>query len=317
MTADHPASSRKRSRGSRFRLLLVLSIALSLAGTAPGTRAGAAPNADESVVSYTLWIPGTGNDLCTGVTYTLPAEVREHVQAVRPGGILVGELRHRGTAALVEASVSDEQIAGIEPAAIQTGWDEDYGGRGRAEFSLHAKKAGQTSLYVKGTVNDRVVDQTNPITVVDCKYRVSLVAFTVTFGSGFSVWAVGKMDTQVGPDANSGMMNGAGTVKFNSGFKSSVCTVDYSFFQNPTTITGPPVKDDLLLLNFQFDPGTLISQVTCPVGGGTEAHTIDLTNLNLPPVSFPAEGGTRVFRPHYAGSDAGDTTVIITAELID
>ena len=184
-------------------------------------------------------------------------------------------------------------------------------------FSFHALKPGQTVLVVNGTsLGGTVAGDTLAVEVENCKYRVSMAVISVALAGDIKIWTTGNMATEIGDDGAGGY-TGSGSFIFNSGFNGPVCSISYSLFEAPTTITGPGIENDELTLKFAFQPGSLTNTVKCPdVPTATGTHTIDLTNLHIPPTTFPAAGGNAAHRLWYEGSDAGDTTVIINVQLI-
>jgi hypothetical protein len=296
-------------------ILMLISLA-GLAGLAPGAAVRAAPVRDQTYVIYEMWARQQTAHICVGVNSTIAAEVRQHTEVEDASGTILAELEHSAAGATITGSVRDGDIGTLGPSSVQTTIDVNYGGQGRADFSFHANKAGSTTLHFESIVGDRLIDTNLAITVENCRYEVTIVAFSVSVGGGVNIETVGLMRTQIAAD--NGQYQGSGSLNFNSSFSGPGCTINYSLFQVPTTITGPPVQNDELKLNFKFDPASLTSHVACDGGGsGTATHTIDLTHLNLPEAIFPVEGGTRAFKLNYAGSDAGDSTVIITVEPVE
>jgi hypothetical protein len=251
--------------------------------------------------------------ICVGKTYPIsvitlvdkdisrPANKVLHVSAERSGGIHV-----------VSAS-SDPSIGTLSPNGVWSGFDLDLE-PGEARFNFEAKKAGLTVLTFTGTYKGKKDQVLKSIKVVNCTYKVTMNATDISSGGGVTIWTSGNLDTKITGD--NGDLKGTASFAFDSGFVGPPCSISYSEFQNPTTITGQLDANDQLVLGFEYEPGNLTEQASCPGGGGTSTHTIDLTNTGIASATFPASGGTRTFRISYAGSDFPPGTMIIDVQPV-
>jgi hypothetical protein len=298
---------------------LVVVLALGLAGASlPLASVVAAPSAAERVYELkVLAIQTPGHPaICAGFTYPIRVQLQQYtVETLSDGEEIVADLP-RGVSATIQGVSTDPGVGTLSPDSKDTGLSAANSLPDLVVFSFSALKPGQTTLVFNGTALDgTVAGDSLAVEVETCKYRVSMTAFSVALGGGVKIWTAGHMQTEIGDDGAGGY-TGSGSLIFNSGFIGPPCTIQYSLFDAPTIITGPGIENDQLTLKFAFEPGSLTNTVSCPVGGGTGSHTIDLTNLHIPPTKFPAAGGTVAHRLWYEGSDAGDTTVIINVELI-
>jgi len=231
-------------------------------------------------------IPRTGNKVI-------------HVSKEPSGGISV-----KGTS-------SDRSVGTITPPAQISGFDLDLN-PGEAAFSFTALKAGSTVLTFKATFKRKVDQALKLIKVENCDYKVEMHASDIFTGSGVTIWTVGDLATTI--KGENGELKGSGDFAFDSGFTGPPCSISYSQYDNPTTITGQVDNSGELVLNFQYQPGQITEDASCPGGGGTFTQSIDLTNTGIASATFPASGGTRSIRFTYAGSDAPPGTMIITVE---
>ena len=308
---DLPHPKLKSKLGKLLRPLPVILLLLGLAGIFPDATARAAQTQIPTIDSYELYVPGLDLvTICVGGDQSIPAEVRMKTRALGEDGNPIGELDHHALAAVITGEVQPSDLGTLEPGSASTSTDADYGGSGMAHFTFHGDKAGSGVLVFKATSGGVQTSAAEPMTVENCKYQVTISAVSVYLGGDVNVWTGGLMQTEIALE--DGQYKGSGSMKFKSGFSGPECTINYSTFQVPTTITGPEIQNDELTLSFKFDPASLTNTVKCPEGGGSATHTIDLTNLGLPPAKFPAAGGVDTFNVNYAGSDAGDSTVIIT-----
>jgi hypothetical protein len=260
--------------------------------------------------------------ICVGRTYDVNVRISANQQYVGQDGE-AHDLTSVGVSAkTVEAFSQDESIATISPSQLRTGWDVENDAPGEATFKLHAHKAGTTTLFFETYIREAEASQQEPyfgpketIKVVNCKYKVQMSASDVYIGDGVIIWTAGNLDTEITGDG--GEMKGSGSFAFDSGFVGPPCSISYSEYQNATTITGHLDDNDQLILGFQYQPGTITSQVSCPdAGGGSASQPIDLTNTGITSATFPANGGTRRLTFTYAGSDAPPGTMIIIVQPV-
>jgi len=221
----------------------------------------------------------------------------------------------------IEAFAQDESIATLSPGRLITGWGLDHDAPGEVAFKLHANKAGTTTLFFEAYIPEAEASRQEPyfgpketIKVVNCEYKVTMSATDVYTGDGVTIWTAGNLDTKITGDG--GEMQGSGSFAFDSGFVGPPCSISYSEYQNATTITGHLDDNDQLVLDFQYQPGQVTSQLSCPDGGGSGSQEVDLTNTGIASVTFPATGGTRALTFTMAGSDFPPGTMIIDVQPV-
>jgi hypothetical protein len=294
----------------KFFLILILASLLALDGLYPAAAVLAAPSQDPTGLSYTLEVGGTEKSVCVGETRTIPVNLRQVAQVIREDGEVITTADQGAPAsATIEGSVSDPAVGTLAPSTGSTGWGANYTGRGQVDFQFRGLKAGTTVLAFKAETPDAVSFENNDITVIDCPYDVYMVAIAVALTGEVKIWTTGvMMTTRVAPQG--GAMSGEGDLRLKSGFGGPTCKIAYSAFVAPTHILGPLVKDDQLKLKFRFEPAEMTNYVSCPGGGDSAPHSIDLNVLRIPESTFPVGGGVVVKPVSYMGTNA---TFIITA----
>jgi hypothetical protein len=295
----------------KFILILILASLLALAGAYPTSAVLAAPPQYPTTFVYELYVSHPKATVCVGGTYPFPVEVRGHTEVKTYEGEYLGSPMSGGVGTTIRGSVSDPNVGTLTPSAIQTHMDVNYGGAGQANFTFHASKAGTTILNFKADVDNLLLENSAQITVEDCPYDVTMIAFTVAVSGEVKIWTTGQMSTRLNPAA--GKLQGSGSVGIRSAFGGPVCSIGYTISRAPATLTAPAVENDQLKLSLSFGPASLANQVSCPGGGGSASHQIDLNKLHIPESIFPAEGGTVAYPLKMEGSDAGITHVFITA----
>ena len=297
-------------------VILILVLSLDSAGQVASVRA--APRAIEIIYRMRVYMPP--DPLCVGKDYSITVRISADHQYAGQDGQLHDLTSEGISAKMIEAFATDESIAEVVPQQQMTGWDVESVGPGEAEFKLKAKKAGSTVVYFETyiaeaaqSLQEPYFGPGEPIKVVNCKYEVTMNAIDVYSGD-VTIWTAGNLQTEITGDG--GEMQGSGSFTFGSGFVGPPCSISYSEFENPTTITGHLTEDDQLVLDFEYEPGQITSQVSCPDGGGAGSQTVDLTNTGIASATFPATGGTRMFRFTYAGSDMPPGTMIINAQPV-
>jgi hypothetical protein len=309
MITNYFTRRKLKFKGAKRNVFLVILSLLALSGLTPAATARAAQAQTQTIDIYSMDLPLPLKPFCVGGEDTFPAEVRMSTRTIEADSTRVVEIDHHAVGALIEASVVPADLGTLSPTSVQTSSDVDYGRGGAANFTFHGDKAGSGAIKVKAEIDGREVSAVQLITVENCKYLVTISAVSVVLGGTFTMWTGGLMQTEI--EFKDGQYKGSGSMKFQSGFRGE-CAIDYTLFQVPTTITGPEIQNDKLTLTFKFDPASLVQHASCYGVSETSNHTIDLSNLHLPPATFPSEGGFDHFNVHYAGSDAGDSTVNIT-----
>jgi hypothetical protein len=279
------------------------------------------------VILYRMKVTLPPDPICAGRQYDATVRISADQQYVGEDGELHDLTSVSMDARTVEAFAQDESIASMRPRSSITGWDVggtgfsiDVDAPGEATFNLHANKAGTTTLYFEAYIPEAVAAYQQPyfgpkasIKVVNCKYRVRMSAIDV-YSSDITIWTNGNLDTEITGDG--GEMKGSGSFTFGSGFVGPPCSITYSEYANPTTITGHFDKNDQLILDFRYQPGTITNHWSCPEGSGSASQAIDLTNTGVTSASFPASGGTQAITFTYKGSDAPPGTMIINVQPV-
>jgi hypothetical protein len=211
----------------------------------------------------------------------------------------------------IQAVSETPSVGTVEPPQQVTGLDV-AAKPGGAIFRFHATKVGETVLIFTATYHRSKFITLQPIKVENCGYSVDMHATDIDSGGGVTIWIVGNLETTIKGDG--GEMSGSGAFAMTSGFIGPPCSISYSEVENATTITGNVDDNDQLVLNFMYEPGQLTESASCPGGGGTSTHTIDLTNTGIASLTLPATGGTRSLRFTYAGSDFAPGTMTIDVQ---
>lgn len=302
---------RIRLRRRVFGLTLLLALGVGIAGqTAP---AHAAQFSGNSQVSHGISVTGLPQTVCAGQDYKITVKLTKHVAFLRGSEWVPGRVPTPMTAVNVEVFSTDTNVGTVDPPERLTGWLAGNA-LGEAVFTFHAKEAGNTKLYFEALVEGEYIDAKESIKVVNCKYKVKMNALDVFNDGGVTIWTNGDLDTTITGDG--GEMTGSAAFAFDSGFVGPPCSITYSEYQNPTTITGQVDDNDQLTLHFDYEPGTVTSSLSCPDGGGSGSQEVDLTNTGIVSATFPAGGGTRVIIFTMAGSDMGPGTMIINVEPV-
>jgi hypothetical protein len=305
--------------GLRRRVLgLTLLLALGVGGVAPQAPAQAAPLTAR--ISYLFRAQLPRGPICAGRDYDVMVKITkffENWEGTDWGRISGGNGLNFQR---VEGSVVNPDIGTLVPSISVTGGLLGEAGDvpGEAFFKFHANKAGNTILkfeveirdYNGGVLEYDQMSLEKEIKVENCKYKVTMTNLDVASSGGVTIWTSGNLDLEISGDG--GEMTGSGDFAHDSGFVGPPCSITYSEFKNPTTITGQ-VNDGQLTLQFNYEPGTINSQVTCPdLGALSGSQVIDLTNTGVVSATFPESGGSRSFRYTYAGSDFPPGTMIVT-----
>ncbi len=296
-----------------IRLALILVFGMGSAGQTTSAQAAEPRGAKtKSITQIVLDIRTPPEPVCVNKSYTISViTIADTDVTLKNGKVDHISAEPRG-GVTVESSVGNPSIGTLNPNGLVTGFDLDAE-PGEGQFTFEAKKAGTTSLKFKGTYRGRSFKDEKQIKVVNCDYKVTMNATDVYTGDGVTIWTAGNLDTKI--TGESGEMQGTGSFAFDSGFVGPPCSISYSEYQNATTITGHLDDNDQLVLDFQYQPGEITSQVSCPdSGGGSASQTVDLTNTGIASVTFPATGGTRMLRFTYAGSDFPPGTMIIDVQ---
>ncbi|RPI95572.1 MAG: hypothetical protein EHM40_02680 [Chloroflexi bacterium] len=303
----------------RRALIMMLVLAFSLGSAVWVAPAQAAPS--EELIIYRMIVTLPPDPICVGRDYFVNVRISANQQYLGQDGELHDLTSVGINGKRIEAFANDESIATLSSSASITGWDVDNDAPGEVTFKLHTNKAGTTDLFFEAYIREAEASQQEPyfgpketIKVVSCKYEVTMNATDVYTGDGVTIWTAGNLNTEITGDG--GEMQGSGSFAFDSGFVGPPCSISYSEYQNATTITGHLDDSDQLILDFQYQPGQITSQVSCPDGGGSGSQTIDLTNTGIASVTFPATGGTRALTFTYAGSDFPPGTMIIDVQPV-
>lgn len=288
------AVARIKDLRSIFYAALILALGIVSLGVAPAARA--APAQSDVTYQFFLGVYPPLDPICVGHDYKV---------IVRPklGGAFTtdegrhGELDTRFLSGIrVESSVSDSSIATLSPRYMISG-DPELENPGEATFSLHAVKAGTTSLIFEATIPagfgavNGYVGPVTSIKVVNCAYRVNMLYQQSVSMPGGRFFAYGLMTTKIAGDGQE--FKGSGTFNINSSL-SAYCKGSYSVLQVPTNITGKITADDQLELSFQYQPGSVRISVSCPGAGGAGSGNPD-ASLAIQSASLPARGGTRSY----------------------
>ena len=311
-------SHQERSWGGRAlrwrTTFLAIALALGLGSAAQTTPASARESLSITNIDYHIRVttPQSGRgqaSICTGLTYPIKVSVSEHLELLADDGEILDTIRNRPAPATVEGFVTNPGIGTLTPASLNTGPAIANDGPGEVEFAFHAKKAGQTNLNFRATVEDYggSPDAIAPIQVEDCSYKVYMNVFGVNLGGDVRIWTAGRMETKI--SSENGKMTGSGTLKFMSGLGGLDCSASYSLYEIPTNIRGPGIENDQLKLNFNLGSGNIQASFTCPETSRSVSQTIDLTGLGMPEFTFPAEGGIDTYVTDYMDIHA---TFIIT-----
>jgi hypothetical protein len=285
----------------------------------PAVPVRAAPGNETIIYRMVVTLPP--DPICVGRDYSVNVRISANQQYLGQDGEIHDLTSVGVNTKTIETFVQDESIATISPRSSITGWDTENDAPGEVTFKLHANKAGTTTLFFESYIREAAASHQEPyfgpkasIKVVNCKYKVMMSASDVYTGDGVTIWTAGNLDTEITGDG--GEMKGSGSFAFDSGFVGPPCSISYSEYQNATTITGHLDDNDQLVLGFQYQPGTITSQVSCPDGGGSASQPIDLTNTGITSATFPANGGTRRLTFTYAGSDFPPGTMIIVVQPV-
>ena len=298
-----------------FLLILALVLALGVGSAGHTAPAHAAQFSGNSRVSHGISVSELPRPVCVRKKdYKITVTLTKHVAFLRGGEWVPGRVPTPMTAVNVEVFSTDTNVGTVDPPERLTGWlpsDKP----GVAVFNFHAKEAGFTKLYFEALVEGEYIDANVSINVENCSYKVKMNATDIDSRGGVTIWTTGNLEVKITGDG--GEMTGSAAFAFDSGFVGPPCSITYTEFQNPTTITGQVDDNDQLVLQFEYEPGTITSNVSCPdAGGGSASHQIDLTNTGITSATFLASGGTRMFHFTYAGSDMAPGTMIINVEPV-
>lgn len=217
----------------------------------------------------------------------------------------------------VQASVSDSNVAVIEPGELQLRALDLAVASSGARFTLYAKKAGTTTLRLtaSGTWAGEVV-QFLPLEVQikvteTCKYRVQMIWQWRVESQGTVGLATGWLNTVL--TLQDGVYKGGGFLDTVEARLVPGCNTSHSGFQSPTEITGVLVGspgDEELQLTFHFQPGATSFTATCFGRTSTSHGSEDPTAFLVGSATFPKEGGSQSF-PLEFGHGHGTMTVQI------
>ncbi len=310
-------SGLKFVRYPRHMFYRVLVVALLIGGVPQTAPVSAAPPDERVRREGELSVTLPRASICAGRSYDIVAKFATNEYII--GRDIQGEptlspfTSEPISGVVVKGWAGDESIAKINPPSAMTGWDVDIDHPGETTFVLQAKKAGQTTLNFRATWMEDTRGPVHAITVKNCDYKVSMTAFDILSIEGVTIWSSGVLNTKI--TGEEGQLNGTGAFNFDSGFTGPPCTISYSTFQNSTTITGQVNQNDQLVLNFQYQPGTVTSSVSCPdVPAGQGSQVVDLTLTGVNQATFPSSGGTRVFPFSVYGSTG---TMMITVAPVE
>jgi hypothetical protein len=285
----------------RFRLPLILALAVSQAGAGLALPAQAAPAGD---TSYRLVaaLDRPKATICVGDTVLAAARL-----------LVVQDDNDLGAtraSVWVNGLVADPNVGKFVLARKSIGWNSDR--PQEAVFAFHANHAGKTTLtfqaearYYKSVVYKMLFGpvkyvNSSPVavTVVNCKYRVKTVSLWKVPGEGY----LATMDwTDLTMQANGGF-HGTGTAHW-SGFWQVVppglnasCDTIFTGPASPVSLHAEPDNAGNLLLIIQFDEVTNPNwHAVCHADGGTIPpvdNTVRLAPENLTVILSPNGGGS-------------------------
>lgn len=313
MNKSHIKRGSVRLVAVRRGVLLALVLTVVIGGVTPSAPAQAAPLRDETEATYEIAVAPPTEPICVGDEPVVTVRLIKNVRVKRRG--VWGPPREEAPGIeTIKGRSTDRDVGTLTPPSMVTGWDLDGDSPGRVSFVFHAKKAGDTELRFHAVPGGKYISVNQPIKVVNCSYKVGMNVLDVYSGGGVTIWASGSLDLII--EGEGGEMTGTGDLEFVSGFVGPPCSITYSEFANATTITGQVNDNDQLTLEFDFQPGTVTSNISCPDGSDSGSQEVDMTNTGITDATFPATGGTRSFRFTYAGSDMGPGTMIITVEPV-
>ena len=293
----------------------ILAVCISSAGqTTPASAAGGSRPEAKSIITINLDIRLPKEPVCAGKTHYILVLTTADVDIPRKNGKVTHVSEDPQSGITVEVSVTNPDIGTVSPTKLVSGADF-LDNPGEATFGFDAHKAGTTIVAFKTKFGRKTSKpQETSIRVVNCEYKVTMDATDIDSRSGITLWIAGHLDTKITGEGSE--MQGNGSFAFDSGFVGPPCTISYTGFDNPTTITGHLTDDDQLMLDFKYQPGEITSQVTCPEVSGGSTHVVDMTNAGIASAIFPTSGGTRMIRFTYAGSDFAPGTMIIDVQPV-
>ena len=308
-----------------FRVALALILALGIGSPGASPAAHAAPRANTRII-YSLSARRSLDPLCVGGDYTATVRLLKQTDITPLQG--TSEFDVHAVQGLdgqwVEGTVKDASIATLTPARILTGWalGELGDSPGEAIFSFHAIKAGSTVLEFTATINDRdrngpvskTIKVLEPIKVVNCEYRVTMIYIVQQSGPGYFSMLNGNLDTLLKRTHND--FQGTGTLDTTRIASIQGCSFSSSGYKNPTTFTGTAVavpQGEEMQLTIQYAPGSHTDFVSCPRGSGGATETIDPSGYLVTSATFPENGGTKSFPVDFAHWSG--TLIIIVAPV--
>lgn len=303
-------------RWNNILIIFILVLSISSAGqVTPASAAEASQRKGKKLVTVYPVIVMPTKPVCVNKTSYIVVRTMADTDISLGNGKVnhIGEVPQSGVT--VVGSVSDPSIGALKPKQ-QTSGETELDNPGEATFSFDATKAGIAIITFTPTYpGAKNLPEMKSIKVVNCEYKVTMNMIDVDSGAGFTIWITGQFETKISGENNA--LQGNGSFDMVSGFVGPPCSISYSELQNPTTITGKINDDDQLSLAFQYQPGTITSQVSCPYTGGSGSQVVDLTNTGIASADFPENGGSRMLRFQYAGSDFAPGTMIINVEPVE
>lgn len=290
----------KRSRFYKHRkwhrIILILVFLLSSGSAGRTTPVQAAPGADGLII-YRMKIFMPPDPLCVGKDYSIKVRISADLQYEGEDGRYHDLISEGINGRKIEASVRDNNIAGISPRSLLTGWDIDSVGPGEVEFRLKAKKAGNTVLFFETYIQEAAQSlqepyfgSSVPIKVVNCRYKVT--AFTNASASypNLRSYIISRTSGEM-KSSDGRSFSGTTGVNWQAFSYSAMCSHSHTFLPAQAQLNGT-LNQDQLTVQVTFDAASFSSQncassnsgqllappliVTVPVSGGGKHWTYSL-----------------------------------------
>jgi hypothetical protein len=235
-----------------FSLVIAIPITASVAVAAPPAIVFIVPTTFH--MNASVWSP-----MCAGYTYNLKVSVRTDYQGTMGGtAVQVSDAFVPGI--VINASSNNPGVATVSPARSVSGVLGGGNGLGEVTFSVHAAKAGSTTILLRGVVPAQLTQSSplslaifQPIEVNYCAYRISENG---SWSISFPNLRTGLTDTLRGKILTTGsgdQLGGTGDVTWSLRSFSVMCSHSHSLTLDHANMTGQPSGDNLAV-RLEFGP---------------------------------------------------------------
>jgi hypothetical protein len=252
------AFRQKYRRSLHLFLVSLLNVAIAIPVTA--STVAPAPPATIFILPATFHMNlSVWNMLCAGYNYDVKVSVRTDYQ--RPvGGITIQFSDVIVPGIVINSSSSSPSVATLSPTRLVSGVLGGGNGLGEVTFTLHALKAGSTTIQFYGTVPGQLtqgdplgVGAAQAVQVQYCAYRISENGSWSIAYPNLRTTLTDSLRGQIITGETSGLLTGTGDVTWSLRSFSVMCSHSHSLTLDHAQLQGQ-ANEDQLLVRIEFGP---------------------------------------------------------------